>query len=59
VLFAVCSSFVLRLYSVYKTKNNRRTIGDKSAKNTARTQGAAKARQNRGEIAAILPRPAQ
>ena len=51
-LKAVCSSFVLRLYSVLKTKNNRRTNGDKSKKNTARGKGAAKGRRSgigRGE----------
>ncbi|MBP5541293.1 MAG: hypothetical protein J6X88_06550 [Bacteroidales bacterium] len=40
VLFFDCSSIVLRLYSVFKTKNNRRTNGDKTANNTRRGEGA-------------------
>ena len=44
VLFFDCSSFLLRLYSVFKTKNNRRTIGDKTANNTARSEVAPRAR---------------
>ena len=45
-LKAVCSSFVLRLYSVFKTKKNRRTNEEQSKKKRARGKGAAKWRRS-------------
>ena len=45
-LKAVCSSFVLRLYSVLKTKKNRRTNEEQSKKKRARGKGAAKWRRS-------------
>ncbi|MBP5542235.1 MAG: hypothetical protein J6X88_11420 [Bacteroidales bacterium] len=40
VFFFDLSSFVLRLFFVFKTEYNRRTNEEQTANNTARTQGA-------------------
>ena len=49
VLFADLSPFVLRLFFVYKTEYNRRTIEEQTKNNTGRGEGAARPGQRHGD----------